>query len=142
MFLLHCISVITAQNSTYKTAYFNSTLGSYIHIPTVLRLQSHNAFSFRTCSYGQLLKQTGQSGDTVARCALPVSTSCVANGNEENKKKRQLTENEKHKILVEEYEHLPETSPFQTELGGIITPTKDFIYLGSLATQPSPVTSW
>ena len=70
--------------------------------------------------------------ECIARHALPVSTSCVVNGNKENKKKRQLTENEKHKILVEEYEHLPETSPFQTELGGIITPTKDFIYLGSL----------
>ena len=65
-----------------------------------------------------------------------MSTSCIITKNDiegtTTVKKRQLTEEEKHKILVDKYDQLPETSPLQTTLRGIITATKDFVYLGSL----------
>ena len=47
-------------------------------------------------------------------------------------KKSQLTEEEKHKILIKEYLTLPETQPFKTSSGGVITATADFKYLGSI----------
>ena len=71
----------------------------------------------------------------VKKRALPMTTTCVTVQNaEETKKvrKHQLTEEEKHKIFITEYDHLPETRPFQTALGGTITATKGFTYLGSL----------
>lgn len=48
-------------------AFFNESLGSSVTLSSTLDLQGHIAFSFRTCSYGYLLRQHGtpnESGDS------------------------------------------------------------------------------
>ena len=47
------------------------------------------------------------------------------------KKKGQMTEEQKHKILVQEYSNLPETQSFPLKSGGRLHTTKIFIYLGT-----------
>ena len=56
-----------ASTTSRNRAYFNSTLNSQVTLPTsVLNLRGHIAFSFRTCSPGTLVQQSGgTSGDSI-----------------------------------------------------------------------------
>ena len=42
-----------------------------------------------------------------------------------------MTEEQKHRILVQEYSNLPETQSFLLKSGGRIHATKKFVYLGT-----------
>ena len=53
----------TSAPSHQNRAYFNETLGSSVTLSTTLRMRNHIAFSFRTCSYGQLIYQQGAGGN-------------------------------------------------------------------------------
>ena len=65
------VTSLLAQNDasapSRNRAYFNSTLNSQVTLPTsILNLRGHIAFSFRTCSPGTLVQQSGgTSGDSI-----------------------------------------------------------------------------
>ncbi len=74
------VSLVTAQDgggagaSQRNRAFFNATLRSSVRLPEVtLSLRRHVAFSFRTCSAGSLIQQTGSSagGDILQLTLTP-----------------------------------------------------------------------
>ena len=67
-------SATTSAPSLHNRAYFNETLGSSVTLSNVLHMRHHIAFSFRTCSYGQLIYQQGATGDFL-RMALTINGS-------------------------------------------------------------------
>ena len=51
--------------SQHTSAYFNATVASTATISSVLNLKGHTTFSFRTCSKGVLISQTGATGSSL-----------------------------------------------------------------------------
>lgn len=72
------VTVVSSQTTPlpsqhHKMAYFNASLGSSATLSSVLDLNGHIAFSFRTCSYGYLLQQHGVPRDDGERDTLGIS---------------------------------------------------------------------
>lgn len=62
MWLKTSLNIVLGQNpkGNNRLAFFNASINSIAYLPTVLSLRSQlTAFSFRTCSFGQLLEQEG-----------------------------------------------------------------------------------
>ena len=75
IFLGELTSGVTAQTTSRRLGFFNATLGSSATVSGTLSsedcLQGNIVFSFRTCSYGQLVHQKGASGDSLQYALTP-----------------------------------------------------------------------
>ena len=66
--------------------------------------------------------------DYITKSALQNGSTNVITDSQE----KILTETQKHAILVKSYNDSPQAQPFTTTSGGEISPTQDFVYLGTL----------
>ena len=69
--LLSYAQGLDGDTAPSNRGYFNASLPSLAIIPTSLSLRNQIAFSFRTCSHGNLLQETGDNGDSFSITLTP-----------------------------------------------------------------------